>query len=192
MPKQARWKQPDQHEETQSVTRASKVMGMARDTFQNLANAGFIRPNAAGLWDTRLLVDQLAAYQAEASAKPKGSKGEVDPELSRLRSANADIKELELASRRGELVDRDAIHVAFSQVVETVKADLLALTAWGAVELASCGSEEIEKRLGRKAAAIALGFERKCGDVRLIAQPKPAKEKATRDSARKRKARKGK
>ncbi len=112
--------------------------------------------------------------------------------LERLRRLRGDIAEHDLAIKRGELVDRDAIHVAFSQVVETVKADLLALPAWGAVELANLGPEEIEKRLDRKAAAIALGFERRCGDVRLIAQPKPAKEKATRDSAKKRKARKGK
>lgn len=112
--------------------------------------------------------------------------------LERLRQLRGDIAEMELATRRGELVERDAVQMAFAEVVETVKADLLALPNWGAVELASLGREEIEKRLDRKMRAIALGFERKCGDVRLIAQPKPAKEKANRDLAKKRKARKGK
>lgn len=106
---------------------------------------------------------------AGSGAKTPGGDASRSPGLERLRELQGDKAEIELARTRGELVDRDSVHAAFAQVVEIVKADLMALPGWAASELTSLGPEEIEKRLERKTRAIALGFERKCGDVRLIA-----------------------
>lgn len=117
-------------------------------------------------------IPSVAGSGAKASADASRSPG-----LERLRELQGDKAEIELARTRGELVDRDSVYAAISQVVEIVKADLMALPGWGASELTSLGPEEIEKRLERKTRAIALGFERKCGDVRLIpAVPKQEPE----------------
>lgn len=107
----------------------------------------------------------LPALSGAIGGKDDGPRSEG---LERLRQLRGDLAALELAERQGELIDRDAVHVALAQVVSIVQTDMLALAGWGAVELANLGPEEIERRLDKRARSIADGFQRKCGDVRLL------------------------
>jgi len=115
----------------------------------------------------------LPALSGAIAGRDDGPRSEG---LERLRQLRGDLVELELAQRQGELINRDSVHVAFASVVAVVQTDLLSLAGWGAIELASLGPEEIEQRLDKRARAIADGFQKKCGDVRLL-PPELAKAK---------------
>jgi len=121
--------------------------------------------------------EQMRAYAADLKGGATGDAKDKDPQLSRLRAAKADLAEIELAKMRGSTIEREAVHLAYAQVVEIVKGDLLAVANWGADELVNLGPEAILDRLDRKMRTIADGFERKCGEVRLIAPPKTRAQK---------------
>lgn len=168
MPKRASWKEPEKHTIAPSARECARRIGMNPRTFADLAKGEVVKARADGRWDTRAVCAALAAHDAAQTTAEENPGKKTGEALERLRTANAQIAEIELAKLRGEVIERDAVHVAYGEVVAIVRAGLLAMPKWGAVNLANLSSDKIEVLLDRHVRRIADDFQTRCGEVRLV------------------------
>lgn len=110
----------------------------------------------------------IAGMEGEAPGTA-GSGAGASGNLERLRGIRADIAAMELQRMRGELLERGRIHSAFGEVVAIVRAGLLGLPRWGAVNLANLPGEKIETLVDAHVRALADDFQKRCGEVKLTA-----------------------
>lgn len=169
MPKRAGWREPDRHTIAPSARECARRIGMNPRTFADFAKGGVVKPRADGRWDTRVVCAALAEHDAaQTTAEVAGGRKAGDA-LERLRTANAQKAEIELARMRGELIECATVHAAYGEVVAIVRAGLLAMPKLAAVELANQSAAAVERWCDAWARDLARAFEERCAAVKLIA-----------------------
>lgn len=88
-----------------------------------ILQASDIKPNAKKLYELKPVID---AWISQATAK-KNSRLSKDAEHARLLSSQADLKEMEIAKKRKELVERSEIEKDITEILTIVKNRLLLL-----------------------------------------------------------------
>lgn len=82
------------------------------------------------------------------NAEEAALQGDDTPALERLRAAMADIKELDLARMRGEMLDRDEIRAAWAPVAEVMRRAILELGKQYGPAAAELINDALEEAIG--------------------------------------------
>lgn len=117
--------------ETVSATELGAMLDLSARRVRELAEAGVLRRHGRG----RFIADEARAdylrHLRETAAGRAAAAGDggldLVAERARLAKAQADRQELELAVRRGQLVDAQDVRQRFAQLVTAAKTKLLGL-----------------------------------------------------------------
>lgn len=191
MPAKAAWTEPKVHRIVATVAECARLIGMNSRTFHHKLGEGKLHAMKDGRWSTKLVCEQLRAEDAARDAKKAeraaASGGRSSEALERKRQLEGDLMAIQLATKRGKLIERSRVHSAFGEVVAIVRAGLMTLPRWGAVNLANLPAEKIEPQIDQKVRALAEDFQKRCGEVKLtapVAAAKDAKARRAKGSAK--------
>lgn len=140
----------------------ARQIGKSRPYVSKLVAAGRIRPPA--LTADRKIIADLAKEQiaegADPARGPAGVVAEKDGTYAKQRArktaADAELAELDLAKRRGELIERSAVAEALSPLLRKLRDDLVGVPRDIVIdpEQAACCEEAIAAVLDRTATEI--------------------------------------
>jgi phage terminase Nu1 subunit (DNA packaging protein) len=95
---------------------------------------------------------------AREEARKKSPENELSQYDSRFRKAKAELAEMELSKRRGELISRDEVHTGWVMRVETIKKALLSLPKTLAPQVAGLDVKEATSIIDRRIREIIENF----------------------------------
>jgi hypothetical protein len=121
-------------------TRLAEVLGVSLVTVFDWAKKGMPKLSR-GKFDVRACTAWLLARK-EAEHQAKLNNLSLDEAERRFRNAKAELAEMELAERRGELVEADAVREMWDKHISAAKTQLLSIPARVAVTLLACKSAE--------------------------------------------------
>ena len=110
-------------DETLSTDRLAALLGVSPRTVQTLAKDGVIPKAERG----RFPLAAVTAYCEFIRSDARRGPADFQAERARLTRARADVAEIELAQRRGELLARDDVDQAMFGAFSRVRARLLAI-----------------------------------------------------------------
>jgi len=123
----------------------AKFLRVNTSRVHQLAREGIIPKPKGGRanWDLMACVHAYWDYKEQATEKPKAKDAEYWGEQTRLTKARADREELDLAEKRGQLVDAVEIIQEYSNYVLACRAKLLGMPTKLAYELIEMNNPNI-------------------------------------------------
>lgn len=113
----------------------AQALGCSKRHIQQLAKDGIIPKSDRGRWPLEAIAAFVAYVQADARRGP----ADYALERARLTRAQADVAELGLAERRGDLLAREDVDAAVGAAFARVRSRLLAVPSKCAAEAAQSG-----------------------------------------------------
>ena len=147
----------EQGEVEVSTTGLLHLTSVTSPALQRWKERGF-KPLSRGWWDLAYVVDFFRTGQHKKKEQDK-EVNEQDPDF-RLKTAKANLAELEYAKRRGEFYAKDEIHAEWASRCTEVRTALLNLCRTLPLECAGMSSEQIESVVKSYVEAILEDFAR--------------------------------
>ena len=135
--------------ETASATELAAVLGLSARRVRELAEAGVLKRRGRGRYDAAEATRDYARHLREVAAgraAATGGDGGLDlvEQRARLAAAQADRAELELAARRGQLVDAEQVKAGFVNMVTTAKTRLMGVPSKAKARIPTLTVRDIE------------------------------------------------
>lgn len=134
------------------VATIAKILNLTPTRVQQLAKDGIIPKSSHGQYELIGTVTNYIKYLQERVPGGGGSKtsADISTERARLLKAQADMVEIELAEKNGELVSVSDVEADWMGMVNACRSKLLAIPTKSAYQIAHLNdSHEIEKYLKR-------------------------------------------
>ena len=125
----------DQKAISLTTPQLAQALGCSKRHIQQLAKDGIIPKSDRGRWPLEAIAAFIAYLQADARRGP----ADYALERARLTRAQADVAELALAERRGDLLAREDVDAAMIATLGRVRSRLLAVPSKCAAEAAQSG-----------------------------------------------------
>lgn len=134
-----------------TVTELAALFGLSRETMGKHVKALGLHGEKRGERFTYSPAAYHAAVleQREATLRERYANPAIQESQSRLMAATAELKELELVERRGELATKTAVQQAWSRAMERVDAKLRNITSRSAVLFGAKSQADLTARLER-------------------------------------------
>lgn len=167
-------------EPTLTLAEAAKLVKLDKRRIQQLHKEGWIPKADRGRYPVVGLVQGVTDYYRDLLNK--GSK-KLD-EDARLKAAQANLRELELAKQRGLVMDTETVDRLVSEVIVRMNASLDALPSRSAVDLVGKNARDIKAMLTDEIRRVQNDFSTRLASLassfgKMVGSRERAKKKST-------------
>ena len=135
----------------------ASMLGLSVERLSQLIKSDVIHKNARGRYTINCVTEYVAWIRAKAMSRNSQSLvGDANDERARLLKAQADHKEIEVDSLKGNVIDAEIVQEAWSMIVANSKAKLLGIPSKTAHRLIACDNYAQAEELLTEQIEIAL------------------------------------